>query len=209
MTLTERFLRAKHWQIFLLVFGVPVLFQMIMLGAMIAIIGTDVSNGGQPDPQTFMGSFFAFFALLMVIVGATFFGWFWSIGIGLQEKIPVNARMKTGMFKVCFFFPLIYITIFVIGMAAMMFGLSSMIENNVQPAPAFIFGSMAIIFPLHLFAMFCMFYCLYFVAKTFKTVELQRATAFSDFAGEFFMFWFYPVGIWIIQPKINKMVEND
>jgi hypothetical protein len=29
-----------------------------------------------------------------------------------------------------------------------------------------------------------------------------------DFAGEFFLLWFYPVGIWIVQPKINKMVES-
>ena len=25
---------------------------------------------------------------------------------------------------------------------------------------------------------------------------------------QFFMIWFYPVGIWIIQPKINKMIEE-
>jgi hypothetical protein len=50
---------------------------------------------------------------------------------------------------------------------------------------------------------------LYFVAKTFKTVELQREVSFSDFVGEFFMIWFYPVGIWIIQPKINKMIEEQ
>ena len=49
----------------------------------------------------------------------------------------------------------------------------------------------------------------YFVAKTYKTVELQRQVSFSDFAGEFFMIWFYPIGIWIIQPKLNKIIENE
>ena len=67
-------------------------------------------------------------------------------------------------------------------------------------------GIFAIIVPVHLFAMFCIFYSLYFVAKTFKTVELQRTVTFSDFAGEFFLLWFYPIGIWIIQPKINRMI---
>ncbi len=56
--------------------------------------------------------------------------------------------------------------------------------------------------------MFCMFYCLYFVSKTFKIAEMQRETTFSDFAGEFFLLWFYPIGIWIVKPKINKMVEE-
>ena len=48
---------------------------------------------------------------------------------------------------------------------------------------------------------------MYFVAKTLKTVELQKEVLFSDFAGEFFIVWFFPIGIWIIQPKINKIIE--
>jgi bacteriorhodopsin len=66
-----------------------------------------------------------------------------------------------------------------------------------------------IFFLIHLFSMFCIFYVLYFAAKTFKTVELQREVRFSEFAGEFFMLWIFPIGVWILQPKINKMVEEE
>jgi len=58
---------------------------------------------------------------------------------------------------------------------------------------------------VHLFSMFCLFYCLYFIAKALKTVELQRPVTFSDYAGEFFLLWFYPVGVWILQPRINQI----
>jgi len=58
------------------------------------------------------------------------------------------------------------------------------------------------------FLLFCMFYCLYFNAKALKAAEWQRPVTFSDFAGEFFMIWFFPVGIWILQPRINKLFEN-
>ena len=81
-------------------------------------------------------------------------------------------------------------------------------ENGKEPDTSMIGGLLGVIIPLHLFSMFCIFYCLYFVAKTFKTVELQREVSFSDFAGEFFLFWFFPIGIWIVQPKINKMIED-
>ena len=60
----------------------------------------------------------------------------------------------------------------------------------------------AIIIPLHLFSMFCIFYL---IAKTIKTAELQRKVGFGDFAGEFFLLWFYFIGIWINQPKVNKL----
>jgi len=56
--------------------------------------------------------------------------------------------------------------------------------------------------------MFCLFYCLYFVAKTLKTVELQREVSFNDFIAEFFLTWFFPIGVWILQPRINKMIKE-
>ncbi|WP_373551080.1 hypothetical protein [Haliscomenobacter sp.] len=53
------------------------------------------------------------------------------------------------------------------------------------------------------------FYCIYHVAKTIKTVELQRKVTFSDFIAEFFLVWFFPIGVWILQPTINKLAAKD
>jgi putative effector of murein hydrolase LrgA (UPF0299 family) len=73
-----------------------------------------------------------------------------------------------------------------------------------------IIGNMLfLVIPLHLFSMFCMFYQLYFVSKTIKTAELKRKVTFSDYLGEFFMIWFFPIGIWIIQPKINRLFSAE
>ncbi|MFN7651888.1 MAG: hypothetical protein ACK5PC_01575 [Cyclobacteriaceae bacterium] len=116
--------------------------------------------------------------------------------------------MKITKFKVFFFIPMVYLLILSIGMTVLFSNLPQP-DDRVDESLGFIAGAMAIIVPMHLFSMFCIFYSLYFVAKTFKTVELQRETAFSDFAGEFFLIWFYPIGIWIIQPKINKIVETS
>lgn len=70
-------------------------------------------------------------------------------------------------------------------------------------------GMIGVIVPLHLLSMFGIFYSMYFTAKTLKTVELQREVVFNDFAGEFFLLWFNFVGVWILQPRINKLVEDD
>lgn len=203
MTFTNRFLRAKHWALFLLTFGIPMIVQFIVMGTMLARFG----SGNEPDLSTFF-SFFSVFPVLMIIFVGIFFGWLWSIAIGLQSKVPGDVKMKTGTFKVFFFIPIIYMLFFLVGFGVIINGLSGTVEGGAQPDPGLIFSSMAVIIPLHLFSMFCIFYCLYFVSKTFKTVELQREATFSDFAGEFFLIWFYPIGIWIVQPKINKMVDS-
>jgi hypothetical protein len=201
MTITERFLRAKHWQLFVLTFGIPMAFQLFMMGTVLASIGKET----EPDPMAFLNFFYVFPVLMLVFVG-TFFGWFWAIGVGLQNKVPANVKMKTNKFKVFFFIPITYMLLISASIVTLVSGLPVMVEG-VTETNGLIAGSMAIAIPLHLFSMLCIFYCLYFVSKTFKTVELQRETTFSDFAGEFFLIWFYPIGIWIIQPKVNKMAD--
>lgn len=62
---------------------------------------------------------------------------------------------------------------------------------------------------LSLFVTFCAFYQYWFIAKTIKTAELQRDVKFSEYVGEFFLVWFYPIGVWILQPTINKLVAED
>lgn len=195
----KKFLKAKHWQLFSLMYGIPFVIQIIIFAILVISVGI--------DQDTFNHfSFLQFFPLMMVIYSGLFFGWFWSIVMGLQKKIPKNTKMKINRFKVLFFIPLSYILIISIYLGTIFSGISL---GEDKPQPLLISTIMILVFPLHLFSMFCMFYLLYFVSKTIKTVELQRDVTFRDYVGEFFLIWFFPIGIWFIQPKINKMTEND
>ena len=195
----EKFLKAKHWQLFLLTFGIPMVLQIVMMGSMFSTLFFQKN----PDPAT-MFPYIKFFPFIFIVFVAIFFGWFWSIAIGLQKKVPENVSMKVRKFKIFFLIPIVYMVVFFF---FFFFSMTTLFSNP-EPNLGLVGGIFAIVFPMHLFAMFCIFYSLYFVAKTIKTVELQRAVTFSDFAGEFFLIWFYPIGIWIIQPKINKMIEQ-
>lgn len=195
----ERFLKAKHWQLFILTIGIPMVFQIILMGVMFSNLAMKTN----PEPAIIL-SYMQFFPVVMISFMAVLFGWHWSVAIGLQKRVPVNVHMKVKKFKAFFFIPLVYFLCIMIFMSITIQGL---FEPSREPQVGLLAVIFAIIFPLHLFSMFCILYTLYFVAKTYKTVELQRAVKFSEFAGEFFMIWFFPVGIWIIQPKINKFIE--
>lgn len=196
----NRFLKAKHWQLFLLTFGITFIFQLVMMGSIISNFTTQ-SN---PDP-TIIINYMKFFPVVMILYMAILFGWFWSVAIGLQKKLPENVMMKVKKFKIFFFIPLVYILMFMVFFSVF---INELFSGNPEPNVGIIGVLFVVIFPLHLFSMFCIFYSLYFVAKTFKTVELQRDVKFGEFVGEFFMIWFYPIGVWIVQPKINKMIEE-
>ncbi len=52
-------------------------------------------------------------------------------------------------------------------------------------------------------------YSLYFVAKNLAMAEKQEKVAFYDYAGPFFLLWFFFIGVWVIQPRINKMFASE
>lgn len=209
------FLKAKHWQLFVLVFGIPMLLELVFIGTVFSKIPLDVSiNEVSPLGPEFMldlmGPFFILLVITMLFSTGTQYGWIWSVVIGLKNKLPEQMKMNTIRFKVFFIFPLIYLTGFIIFLFYMM---NSMMTNlatmALEPEPPMMFASFLLIIPLHFFAIFCMFHSLYFTAKSFKSVELQRSVSFSDFVGEFFLILFFPIGIWFIQPKVNDMIKEE
>lgn len=189
----NKFLTAKHWQLFILMFAIPMVIEMVWIFSMIFHVVQNIQNGGEIES---MFSFFYFFPVIMIIAMGSLLWWFWSIGSGLQPMIPQELRPNIAFFKVTVLFPIIYFMLF--------FGIMFNAITGMRPD----FYLIILIVPMHLFTMFCMFYNLYFVAKTYKTAELQRKVEFADYIGEFFLLWFYPVGVWFIQPKVNKMVEG-
>jgi len=180
------FLRLKHWQLFLLLFGIPIIFQFVIMGSVI------FSN----NPNTMLTAF----PLMMFLIVAIFFGWFYALGTNLHKKLPIDTPMNLTKFKIFLFIPVVYMVLISLFMVVLV---PALVVNGPQS-----FTSFAIIFPIHIFSMFCIFYCLYFISKALKTVESQRQVTFSDYAGEFFLIWFYPIGIWLIQPRINKLFET-
>jgi hypothetical protein len=136
----------------------------------------------------------------MILFIGLFFNWLYALGINLYKKLPATAPMSLTRFKIFLFMPFTYMVLLSLYMSVMFSRILSDDQLNS--------GMFAWIFPLHLFSMFCIFYCFYFNAKALKSVELQMPATFSDFAGELFLIWFFPIGVWIIQPRINKMFDT-
>ena len=185
----QSILKAKHWKLFLIMYGLPFLIQII---AFLLVIAT--------DKAFFM---FSTFPLLMVFSTGTLFVWFWAIGVGLYKRLPENSNLNLKRFKIFFFIPLVYIFFIVFSLMTVGIFCDSLLPNGMVGI------GIGILIPLHLFSMFCMFYLLYFCSKTIKSIELKREALFGDYIGEFLLLWFFVIGIWIIQPKINKMVDKN
>jgi type III secretory pathway component EscS len=180
----HKLLKARHWKIFILIFIIPYSLQFIAM-----YISKD-------SPELML----TFTPIIIIIFFICFFGWLYSVAIGLQTKTPDSVKMKIKKFKFLLLIPMIYIPF--------IFGLMTFITNFITQSDG---STMTFIIPImlvfHLLSMFGLFYSFYFTAKTLKTVELNREVTFSDFAGDFFLFLFFPIGVWVIQPRVNQIIN--
>ena len=184
----NRLLKLKHWQLFILLFGIPFILQFVFAFFMVLAPGSMMP--------------YAFMPIVMFLFIAIFFGWFYALGTALHKRLPGSVKMNVTTFKIFLFIPVVYIMVLCV---LMFWVFNTVVNSDALPDLRWFL----LIIPVHLFSMFCIFYCLYFVAKALKAVELQKPVAISDYVGEFFLLWFYPVGVWIIQPRVNKLFEQD
>ena len=174
------FLRAKHWQIFLLLFGLGFVGDVAAVGSNLSATAKSSEDLGKLGfPLAFMTALFMF----------CFLGWFWSMGSFLHSIVQPPLRLKTRFFRFALVYPGLYILVF----------MAFFQSTTTNPA------LLAIFFPLHFFAMFCLFYDLYFVSKSLLLAETSKPVSFYDYAGPFFLIWFFPLGVWFIQPRINRL----
>jgi hypothetical protein len=182
------FLKAKHWQIFLLIFVIPFIIE---------IVGFILMALTREPVVLFICVF-----LMMAIILGTQFGWFYNVGTALAEKLGPNSGLNLRRFKNFVLVPAIYIGVLLLVIVFV----AIMLTDHGRPSP-YMALLLLLIIPLHLFSIFCIFYSIWFVAKSLKMVERWNHVEFGDYVGEFFLTWFLFVGIWFLQPRINRLFD--
>ncbi len=199
-------LKAKHWQIFLVTTIFPLLLQFILMGFFMSRMFGSIMTHEEPDPEVLIYTFgqFRYLGLAMVLLYAGTYLWQWAVAIGLQARLPVELKKNTSWFTFAIIVP--FILMLVISLIS--WSLFDLILANPEQSFEHIpwFFSMFAIVP---FSLVAMGYCFYFLAKTIKTMELQREVELSEFILEIVLIWFFIVGVWLLQPKINEMAKES
>jgi hypothetical protein len=196
----NKLLKVKHWQLFIIVVGMPIVVQSVFM----VTVFTQISEHNPPDPFaifSIMPWMFVFYLISMLVL----FGWFYAIVIKMDALIPAALKLNMRRFKIFFFVPLIY---FAIIFSILIFVMTNIKTMRPPENVGFIVSSVFLIIPIHLFSIFCIGHTFYCVGKSIKVAEVQRPVKFEDFVGEFFLAWFYLVGFWILQPRLNKLVDE-
>ena len=199
------FLKLKHWQLFGLLIGFPVIFQFVAMRVVITnnnlvelLLGFLINPASLFDVFSIVPTkLVAVYSVMMVLFTVLISCWFYALGTNLCKRLPGEIKMNLTVFKLSLAVSVAHKLFISVYMYFLFAGISAGEELNPAVLPYFV--------PLYLISTFCTFYCFHFIAKALKTVELQKAVTFNGYALEFFGIWICPVGVWFIQPQINRL----
>ena len=175
-------LRLKHWQLFLITWGIPIAIYLITLS----------------KPELWV----KFYPPIMVVLLIGIFGWIWAISTQLHKKLPHEVKLNIRGFKIVFSIPIFYLIALTFWMAYHFYFRFPEGSPNIR-------NFILVIAFIHFLSMVCILLGLRFAAQTLRSVELGRLAEFSEYAIEFFLIWVSPIGFWILQPRLNKLTEKS
>ena len=165
------FLKMKHWQLFILLFGAKVLNWYLLINA--------TQEGSQPS--LLVDTWVAMFMMLVVA------SWLWSIVTACLKVLPENLTESTSLVKVSLVYLIIYIA-----------------------SGVFIWEKYeAVWIILNLLAVVAALYTYDFTARQLVKLEQQKEVIFTEYAGSFVLLLFLPIGVWSIQPRVNKLLGTE
>ena len=122
-------------------------------------------------------------------LGVPYIIWIYSIITELSKKIPKYTKLSKIVMIMLIAYPSIYMPI----------GLILLLSRYID---------MDIILPFHYTAMICMFLLMVLTCITIIKFEKAERLKRSNGVGLFLGIWYFPIGIWIIQPKLNEYIKR-
>lgn len=125
---------------------------------------------------------------LGVLLGLPALLWIYAIPIELNKRLPTVKRVPDLIIKIPFLYVIVYLLVY--------FVLSLTLYITILD-----------IFPFHITAMFSILFLITIATKSIIRFEKHHNFKPSNKFKLFVGLWFYILGVWSIQPKLNSYVK--
>lgn len=130
----------------------------------------------------FMSSQFVFGYTLFSFI---LLGWLLSVGLSLQNKVPTELMGSIHYFKFNIFYGFIFL--FIMDFFK--------VEQTI------------FLIPFQIYGVYSFFYSLYFISRSLVIAEEQKKVRADRYLGTLILFWFAPIGIWFLNPRIKNCLK--
>jgi hypothetical protein len=179
------FLKLKHWQVFLLAM-LPAIVNL--LDVIVPILGETFYMS---KPSRYVGLPVTIFSFVFVQL------WIFFIVTRLREKIPEALRPNLTAYY-------IFLALVILNRIAL-FAYHKIFPPTISALDSYIIYSAL----LSLWTILISIYNMYVAGRTLVLAEKQHDVSFVESQGTAVSFIFYVVGVWWLQPRINRLVNGE
>jgi len=218
------FLRSKHYILFIPLL-LPTLTSWIAQGAYgqkIQEFSQEMEAGADFSFADFAladyNGYFYFFIAITILAMLTQVGWYRAVGQDLKRYLPDHISLKDKTFKISI---MAQVASTLAMVAFFWYGWNWLGENipewvasdglSEEEGQSLLFSvlkTMGVFFLIGFIGFAATIYNCYFAGKTLKTIEEGRPVKGGEIVGYVIMSYFLVIGVWIMQPKVNLLVET-
>lgn len=147
------------------------------------------------SPSPYFSAYFVSPLIGLLYMGV-FFGWIWYVRSSLYNKLSDNIEMNSVWFRSIWTVAIFSYILARVFSVSPLFGHLGISE---------VFNWVSIDSLLKSIFAIGILYCAFFVAKALKSVELGKAATFKGYASYMLLLFMFPIGVWYLQPRINKI----
>ena len=129
--------------------------------------------------------------LTMMPIAIVIYSWIWSIGNVANRAASNGVKRPVRLFNFALPYAFVYMVF-----AYFFFPRPNNTDNPLVP--------IGLVMVLHATAVACTFYAVASAAIRLKSFETGSRVGFGRAFGTFFLIWFFPLGVWLVQPRANR-----
>ena len=130
-----------------------------------------------------------------LIISIIYLGWFYVLGTNLYDKVSGKIKLSKSIFEFNILYSILFIT-------TMLFLVEFKLVSNIS-------GTNPFIFPFAFYNLIALAYTIYFIAKALSYFTYNDASDKHGITGIMSLLFLFPIGIIVLQPKINRIFKND
>lgn len=185
----------------MLTFGIPLVQQLI--------ISFFIFSTFESSDFNLLKIYIWVLKFLILILTAVVLYWLWSVATGLQNKVPKDLELNLSLFKIFFFIPVIYFCLFTFASILDAINITDQLSLRHKADITLTYGLSLVMNRFRFLILFSILYCLFFIIKTIRTIENGKSEKIISLIPDILLFCIYPIGIWFLQPRINRIANTD
>ncbi len=122
--------------------------------------------------------------------------WMYSVGTWCNARLPEARQSGILVFALTLVMPLLYVLMYILLYLPQL-------QSGGPPEKPPLW-----LLPMHMLSMLSIFYAFWYTARKYKSLAENEDADFMIFSSTFFWLFIFPLGVWIIQPEVNRLYHR-